>query len=283
MRTLDIGGIPTSLGEVINYKYHLDMVKHNYDNIMLNFHLPLLQAGLHTEAPDWEHKKKLWDKYLHDIGRLFFSEPPYSLGFGNRQFCGDLNGLIKKIGVAPSKPDLRHLLCKGTSLNLGEEYIVITTKARDVSRVFFFPQSIQLWKVLRKLSNKYRIVIIGEKIVEMRKEYIAHKNDIFGIYEQIVTNIPSDRILDLTVPALGETVADLKDIQQDCLIMKEAKFTISIGIGGNCCLSCASSDMAIGYRNDINKLADIIYNQNYANAIITKDWDRFIRTLEKYL
>jgi hypothetical protein len=283
MRILNIGGIPTSLGEAINYKYHLDLVKHNYDQILLNFHLPLLEYGLHTNTVDWVIKKQLWEKYLHDIGQLFFSEPPYSLIAGTQTFCGDLNGLIKKIGVTPRKPDLGHLLCKGTSLNLGEDYIVITTKAREVSRKTFFPLSIQLWSILKCLSNKYKIVILGEKLVEMRKEYIMYNNEIFGIYEHIIANIPGDRIVDLTVPALGETVAALKDIQQDCLIMKEAKFTISIGIGGNCCLSCASSGMAIGYRNDNNKLADTIYNKEYSNAVITKDWNRFIKTLERYL
>lgn len=282
MKILDIGGIPTSLGEVINYKYHLDMVKHNYDQIRLNFHLELLQHGLHTNAPDWNQKKQLWEKYLYDIGQLFFSEPPYFLMPNPQTFCGDLNGLIKKIGIAPRKPDLGHLLCKGASLNVGE-YIVITTKVREMHQQSFFPLSIKLWNVLKRLSAKYKIIILGERLVEMRKEYIMYKNDIFGIYEQIIANIPSERIMDLTVPALGETVAALKDIQQDCLIMKEAKFTLSIGIGGNCCLSCASSNMAIGYRNDKNKLADIIYNQEYPNAIITKDWNRFINTLEKYL
>ena len=283
MRILNIGGIPTSLGEIINYKYHLDMIKHNYDQILLNFHLPLLEYGLHTDAPDRSQKKKLWEKYLYDIGQLFFSEPPYVLMNGPQVFCGDLIHLIKKIGIAPRKPNLDYLLCKGTSLNLGEEYIVITTKAREVSRNIFFPLSIQLWNILKRLSTKYKIVILGERLVEMRKEYLIYKNEIFGIYEQIIANIPTDRIIDLTVPALGETVAALKDIQQDCLIMKEAKFTLSIGIGGNCCLSCASSNMAIGYRNDNNKLADTIYNQEYTNAVVTKDWNRFIHTLEKYL
>jgi hypothetical protein len=282
MTVLSIGGIPTSLGEVINYKYHLDLVKNNYRQIRLGFYMPLLQMGLNTNAPDWPHKKRLWEKYLKDIGQLFFSEPPYVLENNSATFCGDIQGLLQKLHMQPTKPYMPELLAKGTPLNIGP-YIVITTKARDVSRKNFLPRSIKLWKVLSKLSEKYKIVILGEKLVEMRKEYLVLKNDVFGIYEQIIANIPPDRILDLTVPALGETVADLKEIQQDCLIMRDAQLTISLGIGGNVCLSCASSKMAIGYRIDDHHIANLTYGREYPNAIITKDWNYFIALLERYL
>lgn len=281
MSLLNIGGIPTSLGEIINYKFYLDAVKNRYSEIRLGFHTPLLQWGLNTAAPDWPHKQKLWDKYLRDLGQLFFSQPPYVLMDNAGGFCGDTNQLIRKIGLRPTLPRLPELLAKGTPLNIGE-YIVITTKAREVNPKNFLPLSVQLWAVLKRLSAKYKVVILGEKLVEMRKEYNNSVN-IFGIYEQIIANIPADRIVDLTVPALGETVADIKEIQQDCLIMNQAKFTISIGIGGNCCMSGASSTMALGYRNDDNILANMTYARDYPYALITKDWDRFIKTLESYL
>lgn len=281
MTVLNLGGIPTSLGEIINFKFYLDSVKHRYSQIKLGFHLPLLHQGLHTDAPDWLDKKLLWDKYLRDLGQLFFSQPPYALALNTLAFYGDINRLVKDIKLEPTIPRLPQILPKGESLNIGE-YIVITTKAREIDPKVFFPRSGKLWNILRKLSEKYKIVILGERTVEMRKEY-KNSNRIFGLYEQIVVNIPPDRILDLTVPALGETVSDLKNIRQDCLIMKEAKFTITIGIGGNCCMSTASSNMAIGFRTDNDMLANLTYGKDYPYAMITKDWDRFIRTMENYL
>lgn len=283
MRVLDYGGIPTSLGEIINAKYHFDLVKNEYDQIRLSFHRQLWDGGLYTENPDWEQRKQLWEKYLIDLGQLFFSEPPYVLEQSSEKYGGDCGTLIQRLNITPQKAEMSHLLCKGTSLNLGEEYIVITTKLRHVEKKFFYPHSIDLWNVLKKLSIKYKIVVLGERIVEMRKEYRNAQNEIFGIYEQIISNLPNDRIVDLTVPALGETVSDLKQIQQDCLIMNEAKFVITLGVGGNSCMAHSCSKMAIGFRADDLPFANIVFGREYPNLIVTKDWNYFIKTLEKYL
>jgi hypothetical protein len=274
--------IPTSLGDIITIKAHLDAVKHNYQQINLTFHTALWPGALHTESPQWGHNKILWNKYLNDIGQLFFSQPPYKVNVGQFPFR-ITEHLIRDFNLPPVKPDLGHLLCKGTPLSLDKEYIVITTKVRDIIKRNFLPQSIQLWEMLKKLSHKYKIVILGERIVEMRKEYDPLKDRIFGIYEQIITNIASENILDLTVPALGETVSDLSKIQQDCLIMKNAKFVITLGNGGNFCLSSAVSNMTVSYRIDSLWLTDRIFNKEYSNIITTKDWKYFIKTLEKYL
>lgn len=273
--------IPTSLGEIINIKAHLEDVKHEYSEIRLNFKKSLWNGCLHTEAPDWPKKKLLWDKYLDDIGQLFFSEPPYVLDTREFTFydCGDF---IRVFKLGYKKAEMAHLLCKGTPLDVGE-YIVITTKARQLTKTAFFGPSIQMWEVLRKLSAKYKIVVLGERVVEMRKEYNVYENQIFGIYDQIIANLPSDRLVDLTVPALGETVSDLKQIQQDCLIMNDAKIVVTLGVGGNFCMATSVAKMAIGFRTDNLVMTDRIFNREYPNAIITKNWAYFIRTLEKYL
>jgi hypothetical protein len=281
MTILNLGGIPTSLGEIISFKFYLDLVKNKYNQIKLGFHMPLLYQGLHTDTPNWIHRQQLWNTYLQDLGSLFFSQPPYILLPNTNTFYGNINRLINDLKLEPTLPRLSNILPHGTPLNIGE-YIVITTKAREIDPKKFFLHSIKLWSTIKKLSQKYKVVILGERIVEMRKEY-KNSNQIFGIYEQIIVNIPSNRIIDLTVPALGETVNTVKEIRQDCLIMKQAKFTITIGIGGNCCMSTASSTMAIGYRTDNDLLANLTYGKDYPNAIITKDWDRFINIMENYL
>ena len=287
MRVLNVGGIPTSLGEIINFKYHLDLIKREYDQIVLSFQRSLLKEGLYVDNPDWAEREKLWEKYLIDLGQLFFSEPPYVLEQVSEKFCGDMNGLIDKINIRPQKAELGHLLCKGTSLNIGE-YIVITTKIRDINRTTFDAMAPNFWSVLQKLANKYKIVILGERKVETRKEYnVEHKRSgrpiPFGIYEDIIQYIPKDKLEDRTVAALGETVSDLTQIQQDCLIMKEAKFVITIGIGGNFCLATASANMVIGYRADNISFADGIFNyKEYPNAIVTKSSNRFLNALNQY-
>jgi len=283
MNVLDFGGLPTSLGEIINFKHHLDAIKHNYDKIIISFHTELWKTGLHTNASDWHVKKALWDKYIKDIGQLFFSQPPYELRPVSTKFGGDINQFIATMNIRPQKSEVGHLLCKGTPLNIGE-YIVITTKTREFHRHQFDHIAPQFWSIIKEISKKYKVVILGEKMVEMRKEYMGLNPRPFGIYNDIVNNLPQECIVDLSVPALGETVSDLSKIQQDCLIMKEAKFTISFGCGGNHCLSAAVSDMAIGYRTDNFSYNDTIFNhREYPNAIITKNPEHFLQTLRHYI
>lgn len=285
MRVFDFGGLPTSLGEIINFKWHLDLVRPNYDKIVVSFHTDLLKTGLHSTTPDWAHKQALWNKYLTDIGQLFFSEPPYERLPTSKKFGGDITHLIAKLHLRPRKAELGHLLCRGTPLNIGE-YVVITTKTREIQRAQFDQIAPRFWEVMKAILPKYKIVILGEKKVEIRKEYERLRIRPFGLYDDIIKHLPpnTSQIVDLTVPALGEVVSDLKQIQQDCLIMQQAKFVISFGIGGNHCLSTAVSNMAIGYRTDNVEYNNTIFdNKEYPNAIITKDADRFLGALKYYV
>lgn len=273
--------IPLALGDLINIKACCDATN-KYDQIKITFHKSLLDTSVSTGMFDWSEKKIKWDKYLADIGKLFFSDPPYILNRSQYSFR-DTSDFIKTFGLTPKKPELSSLLCKGIPLNIGEEYIVITTKIREISKKHFYPLSIQLWRVLQKLSKRYKIVILGEQLVETRKEYIGTQDIIFSIYEQIITNIPGDRIIDLTIPVLGENVSSLTQIQQDCLIMNQAKLVITLGIGGNFCMATAAASMLIGFRADQHWMADAVFNQQYSNAIVSKDWSYFIGLLERYL
>jgi|ERR1700722_2257140 len=283
MKILDYGGTPTSLGEIINIKYHLDLIKNQYDQIRISAHRQLLESGLYTKKPDWPRRKQLWNKYLDDIGKLFFSEAPYVLEPISTKYGGDCQHLVHRFNLQPQKAEMASFLCKGFSLNLDEEYIVITTKLRQVYQDVFDRHAPEFWSTVRKLSQKYKIVVLGERVVEMRKEYENFRNEIFGIYNQIIANIPPDRLLDLTVPALGETVSDLTQIQQDCLIMHEAKFVITLGVGGNSCMAHSCSRMAVGFRTDNLPFGNIVFGREYPNLIVTKDWRYFIKVLERYV
>lgn len=279
MRVLDIGGIPTSLGEIINIKFYLDLVKDQYDRINISFQRSLWDIALHTEAPGWNDKKVLWENLLSDLGKLFFSEHPYVLESVSNSYAGSVDMIAKRLNLPPQRARLAHLLCKGVPLNV-DNYVVITTKVRELDYSIIASSIHQLWDVLRELSSKCKIVILGERVVEMRKEY-GNKH-VFGLYDAIINNLPKENLIDLTIPALGETVSSLAQIQQDCLIMKEAKFVITLGAGGNFCLSTAVSDMTIGFRADKIEFADLIFNREYSDAIITKNWAYFIELLKRY-
>jgi hypothetical protein len=283
MRILNIGGVPTSLGELLNLRGHLDTIKHNYDQIRLGPYKKLWQECLHVEAPDWPEKEKLWNKMMDDLGALLFSEHPYIIDPNPSFYGGDMGVLSQKLGIRPQRVHLAHLLCKGTPLDIGQ-YIVITTKARQVVKKRFMPIATHLWQVISRLSDKYKIVILGERKVEMRKEYGVYDDGVFGIYDHIIANVPNANIVDLTVPALGETVSDLTQIQQDCLIMNQAEFVVTIGIGGNFCLSTSCAKMSIVYRDDALHFSDRIFGNHYQapDAFITKNYGSFIDRLGQY-
>src|ERR1700723_2310786 len=144
MSTLEIS-MPTSLGEIISIKQQLDTVKNQYDQIRVSFATWVWDEALHTEAPDWDYKKQLLNKFLLDIGRLFFGNAPYFMEPDNQPFpYSNMENLPNVLHIEPPKLKLDHLLCKGNSLNI-KQYIVLTTKVRQLTKSNFDLIAPQLW------------------------------------------------------------------------------------------------------------------------------------------
>jgi len=267
--------VPVGLGDLIHIKAMLDPIKSNYNQIKLSFHKDLVRV-FHGDNPEYY-------KILDEFGELFFSEPPYLLTtLSGIQLTSPMQ-IATNNRIMLHKPNLKHLLCKGNPLQLTDEYIVLTTKVRYLSRASFNEKAHSFWQTINLLSQKYKIVILGERVVEMNQEYIYHTAEyIYGIYDDIIHNIPSSKLIDLTIPALGINSSNLQQIQQDCLIMKNAKAVITLGVGGNFSMATAVAN-TIGYREDQHDIFEVIYNRNYPDAFITKNWPAFINTLNKYL
>lgn len=258
------------LGDIIYMKGQLDPFKHGFDQIKVTFDSQIIEEY----RANAEYKK-----FLNDIGDLFFSEPPYILNSGTYPRRGQY-GLCETYNLPMVKPNLKYILCKGALLNIDEEYIVMTTKHRFFTRSYWRSISTVFWNTIRRLSVKYKIVILGEKVVEKSKEYAAHGSEItYCIYDEIMNNLPNDRILDLTVPALGITAPNLEQIQQDCVIMSEAKFVLILGTGGAFCMATAVAN-TIGHRTDHDPLYE---GKIYPDAFITRNFGGFIQKLESHL
>jgi len=261
--------IPIGLGDLIYTKGLFEPVKHEYSHIKLNFHRGIIKdIGKNSD----------YNQFLDEFGNLLFGEPPYSLGGDNCPFFG-IDQLILHHGLAPNKPELAHILCKGTPLNIESPYIVINTKIRSLSRQYLHDRIPEFWSLLNVLAQKYRLVILGEKEVEMHGEYLYYTSEnVFSLYPHILNNIPLDLIEDLTVPALGITSPTVAQVQQDCLIMNQAKFVITFGIGGGFCMSTSVAN-TVGFRFDDDPVANAVFNKEYPNTYITKDWSLFIHKL----
>lgn len=268
--------VPIGLGDIIYLKAMLDNVKPRFNQIKIKFHREIIQSYLFS--PDYHD-------FLNEIGTLFFSEPPYVLTsepdipfYGMVSICNDNK-------ICPIKPNLRHLLCKGEPLKIDSEYIVIVTKVRYLSRIKLDTRVSEMWHLIRELSKKYKVVILGERQVQMNPGYMEiGKNDVYSIYDSIIANIPSNRIVDLSVPALGISSPKLSHIQQDCVIMSGAKFVLTLGIGGGFCMATAVGN-TLGYRMDDDPIADVVFGNYHesSNTFICKNWDLFIRQLRRHL
>lgn len=273
MRTYKIN-IAQGIGDNIMVKSILDQVKHNFDQIYVTHH-PSIVAREKNNSPEY------W-KFLHEIGALFFSEPPYIYNQGQHDFS-DTYGLWKTFKIPPRILQLKSYLCKGPTLNLDQEYIVLTTKIRHIDRPSLNKIIPDFWRVLNKLSGKYKIVIMGEREVEMQHDYLIHgPNQIYGIYNEMKQNLNPDNVIDLSVPALGITNSTLSKIQRDCLIMEQAKFIVTLGIGGNFVMGMAIANL-IGYRMDNDQTTDAILSVSYPGVFVTKNWVTFIDKLNEFI
>jgi hypothetical protein len=267
--------IACGLGDNIVLRMALDTVKHNYSQIRIAHNKDIVK--------DLRNSDPKYYKFLNDLGNLLFTEPPYIFDQGTYPEIYTYN-TYKDLNIKIIEPKLDHLLCKGVSLNLNTEYIVVTTRARSVLKTALLPLLTDFCKTLKLLSTKYKIVIMGERIIDntLQKDR-GTIHEIFSIYEQIIANIPSECVIDLTVPALGVTSPTLSQMQRDCLIMKESKLVITFGIGGNVWMSAAVAN-TIGFRTaDNNTITDIVINPQFKNIFITQDWQQFIQKLKEYI
>lgn len=268
--------VAVGIGDLIYIKAQLDSVKKNFNQIKLTFDNWVIDT--------YRQDKIEYRKFLNDFGRLLFNDPIYLLNSGNYKFRNQID-IYNDYGIFPVIPDLKDVLPSGESLNIGEEYIVLNTKSRYFPLNVFHEIYSSFWSVIRDISQKYKIIILGEREVEENKEYKIHgKNNIYSIYFDIIKNIDNSKIIDMTVPALGVTTPKLEKIRQDSLIMKEAKFVINLGVGGSFCIASATSNL-ICYRVDGDLAADLIFenSKKFNKSLVTKDIEEFFLEIKKYL
>lgn len=120
-------------------------------------------------------------------------------------------------------------------LQIKEPYIVITTKVRDFSHSKYLKTKDIFINILKSLSTKYKIVVIGEKLIEDTIE--NRELSIFSIYKDIVQNI--ENVIDLTEETISskENPPKLDKIRKDCDLMNKANCVITLGDGGNVVLA----------------------------------------------
>lgn len=264
--------INVGIGDHLALRMFLDGVRHEYDQIAITHSRPGMTFWHKDDPRRWNFNLKL--------AKMLFSEPPYIL-IPNANFPFFPNDrIVRELNNKPVIPNV-DCLCVGTALNV-ENYVILTTKIRQFPKVIFDQYKEKLEKTIKKLSENKKIVIIGEREVEKTREYTTKENidQVFGIYDFWKSILNSERIIDLTIPALGIIPSTMPQLQQDCLLMKNADAVITFGIGGNVWLAACTAKKTIGLRVDSDWITDLIQNSNLPGLHLTKDIDQFTNYLE---
>lgn len=261
------------LGDLIMWRGYLDPVKHQYDSIKLAPNLDLLKTYRDSRQTDLD--------FIMEFGKLLFSEPPYSFSLEQHPFRFQLD-MVEELKLDPQTPHFPEILCKGEKLPVSEPYLVVNTKVRFLDHRKYINHFQHLGKILTELSGKYLIVVMGERQVERSFEYSLgnNPNEIFSLYPFLMPYLPPERIVDITVPALGITLPNLNKIQQDCMVMRDAVSCINMGVGGSLSLAMASSKV-IGFRADQDPMANALFSKEHNNALVTRDWMLFIKRIQQ--
>lgn len=264
--------IPIGIGDLIHISAQLESVQHKYDKIEIAF-----QPELFVNRD--ENYKQFVIEFCNKIfvgDKFKFVEHKNGMKFRNPSL------LYSQEWIIPKKPCLKNLLCKPID-NIYGNYICVSTKVRQLSHSFYLEIRDKYFEILNKFTDKFQIMILGEREIEYNEEYQYYTNEhIYSLYSDYIKYLPADKIIDLTIPKLGITTPDLDKIMFDCALMAHAKYNFLIGIGGNFCLSLAVGN-SVGYRIDDDHVADLLYSDEniYSDAYITKNKEKFFSKMEE--
>jgi hypothetical protein len=256
------------VGDLVLIKSMLDCVKDRYSNIYIS-----PNTSFFDDIRTKDYKNGMIKEYIE---YLFGNDPFYILDDKKyeRRNTETLFWNDKILFKGPQ--GLNDRFCIGEPLNVGK-YVTVTTKIRSIKKSTYTKIKDNFLKSLLDLSYKYKVVILGERDLPNWPEYKNELSDnVYVIYDDIINALPKENIVDMSYNTNTNT---LKNLQQDCLYMKNAYYNITIGMGGGFCLTLLSGNV-LGFWEqhaspDVAKLYNIWVTVK-SNAYLTTDIDKFI-------
>lgn len=251
------------IGDILLYWAAFEKIKHKYESIYIDANFGIID---HFCGGSENYRI-----FVIDLIKMLFNDPKYKL-FTGAGYPGYEFSDLANHGIYPVLPNIRKFL--GNSVINGE-YIVITTKARQLYREKFNNVKDKLIENLKRLSERYKIIIMGERVVPDTPEYLAVGGQQwnYSIYDQLVG---LDNVVDLTEAQISFNEISLDKMLKDASIMAGATGLISFGCGGNLIIGTAVNNNVICYRVDEYTFVDNIFKP----LKITKDGRQFVRYLE---
>lgn len=256
------------LGDIITAWAVLNSIKHNYEKVYVDARLDLIDA--------WRPGCVDHEKFILELIHFLFGNDEKYVLFEKKSIntCHDL---IRDGVVKPVIPKCDLMLGIPHQLQLHEPYIVITTKVREIACTKYAEIKDVFINILKGLSKKYKIVVIGERIIEDTIENRILQTSVFSIYNDVIKNV--ENVIDLTEETMAskENPPSLEKIRKDCDLINKANCAITLGCGGNLALALMSAKKLIGFRWDCYEKVD--YNNLDPNITCTFNTNEFLNKL----
>lgn len=134
-----------------------------------------------------------------------------------------------------------------------KDFIVLSTKTRNLKKDIFNSSKNEIFDTLNMLGCP--IILVGEKEIEYNYEYSHHgKNLIYSIYDDSLSLIKKEILIDKTVPRLGLTTPNIKNILSDMFLVYNSHLSLTIGVGGFFCMSIFSPNTFALVEKDVSSL-----------------------------
>ncbi len=272
------------IGDVILARNLLDSIKSSYKSITITPHNDILNK--------YREGSSEYLEFLMSFMKMIFNGSPYVVGsdknYGRFSIMDNLlNGLRISNNGMYCINDYSHLFCDDINVPFDKDYIAITTKVRGtpIYSNYYKQYKNVFLDTLKKISNKYAIILLGERKILPSFEYnIIGKERIYCIYDDIMNKI-SDRCIDLTISGEEAKQPSINKIKEDCAIMRKSKSVITFGFGGNLILALATAKRGLFFLGEEKDPQNVYYtkmsqHKQREGIEVLKDFNIFINHME---
>jgi len=159
------------------------------------------------------------------------------------------------------------------------EYVIFHTKLRLVGGQNYDSYKKIISKYLAILKSKYTIILLGEKI--MPETHEAKVQGITTIYNELLNLKNNNNIIDKTKDNIYNNL-NFDDYKNDLLLIKNAKYNISFGLGGQLCSSFMFGKSTLFYYfKNAPYINRIIKNLSLNNNLCFDDQKLFLEFITK--
>lgn len=246
--------ISTGIGDIILISAALNKIKHKYDRIHIKPRFWYAEESKRYTKEQSERAREFCNNLLK---LLLKADEKFIITETKKNDSFEHFEKLCKSVIEPVLPRFEEELCLKDCNEIEGEYIVVTTKIRGLKT--FSNKWKEYFKVLNELSEKYKIVVVGEKDYDLNTSIYEKVHYFHCYYNELMKNIKNN-IIDLTVDGGSIFIPDLEQIKKDCTIMNRAKYVITVGFGGNFILGISVANRMVNWREHW-PVYDCIMNQ----------------------